>query len=161
MESATIMPPIETAIGRVRSLGTSPGSRCRSRISVNFSSPNSVSSPIVMGDFISTTGPSTSLGRLIDALLKRLSLKLLKTRHVNFVNDRIRNLFSELEQICEQYKKQVPGRRRAWPKAVKERIAEIERHGVSGYEVAKRVPVPYMTIVSWRSKTKSKSAGPP
>ena len=74
------------------------------------------------------------------------------------MNDRIQNLFSELEQICEQYKEQVPGRRRAWPKAVKERIEELARLGVNGYEVSKRVPVPYMTIVSWRSKAKSISA---
>lgn len=77
------------------------------------------------------------------------------------MSDRIQNLFSELEQICEQYKEQVPGRRRAWPKAVKERIEELERHGVSGYEVSKRIPVPYMTIVSWRSKAKNKSAAAP
>lgn len=77
------------------------------------------------------------------------------------MNDRIQNLFSELEQICEQYKEQVPGRRRAWPKAVKERIEELSLLGVNGYEVSKRIPVPYMTIVSWRSKAKSRDSSSP
>jgi hypothetical protein len=73
------------------------------------------------------------------------------------MSDRIQSLFSELEQICEQYKQQVPGRRRAWPKAIKERIFELQALGINGHQVSRRVPVPYMTIVSWRTQAKKKS----
>ena len=75
------------------------------------------------------------------------------------MDDRTQNLFSELEQICEQYKEQVPGKRRAWPKAVRERVEELEHLGINGYEISRRIPVPYMTIVSWRSKTKKEKSG--
>ena len=74
-------------------------------------------------------------------------------------DQRVADLFLELEQICEQYKEQVPGRRRAWPRAVKDRIGELQRLGISGHQISKRVPIPYMTIASWRrDKPESGSA---
>ena len=67
--------------------------------------------------------------------------------------EKISSIFHELEQICSQYEEQVPGRRRAWPNAIKERIYELKSLGLSSRQIAKRVPVPYMTIISWAKRS--------
>lgn len=61
-------------------------------------------------------------------------------------------LFRELEEICSQYKQEVPGRRRAWPESVKKRVLALRSLGINSHQVAKRVSIPYMTLVSWHGK---------
>lgn len=62
-------------------------------------------------------------------------------------------LFRELEEICAQYKQEVPGRRRAWPESVKKRVLALRGLGINSHQVAKRLPIPYMTLVSWHGKS--------
>lgn len=72
------------------------------------------------------------------------------------MDDKVTALFSELSQICEQYKREVPGGRRAWPKSIKDRVFALQRLGISAHQVAKQVPIPYMTIVSWNAAERKK-----
>ncbi|MBU6375845.1 MAG: hypothetical protein KGQ59_07615 [Bdellovibrionales bacterium] len=74
------------------------------------------------------------------------------------MDDQVSEIFEQLNQICEQYKKEVPGRRHAWPKSIKDRILALQRAGVGAPQIAKRVPVPYATIMSWAIAEK-KSGG--
>lgn len=67
-------------------------------------------------------------------------------------------IFEELRQICEQYKNEVPGRRRAWPKSIKDRVFALQRQGIRSNQIAKRVPIPYATIMSWNVSDKRKGA---
>src|ERR1700741_1372443 len=61
-------------------------------------------------------------------------------------------LFRELEEICAQYKQEVPGRRRAWPESVKKRVLALRSLGINSHQVANRLPIPYMTLASWHRK---------
>ena len=64
-------------------------------------------------------------------------------------------IFEELVQICSQYKEEVPGRRRAWPKAIKERVLQLRKLGVSGAKIADRIAITYRTTISWQPRTES------
>jgi len=66
------------------------------------------------------------------------------------MSDRAVELFSELSQINVQYKAEVPGRRRAWPQSLKDRIFELRSLGLSFKEIAQRSGISYQTIVSWK-----------
>lgn len=69
-------------------------------------------------------------------------------------------IVAELQDLCAQYKAEVPGRSRAWPKSIKERVAELSARGLGDSEVARLVPIPMQTIYSWRHNKKAKSPAP-
>ena len=56
----------------------------------------------------------------------------------------------ELQSLCAQYKAEVPGRSQAWPKSIKERVAELHALGLGDTDVASLIPIPLQTIYSWR-----------
>lgn len=74
------------------------------------------------------------------------------------MDDQVSEIFQQLNQICDQYKREIPGRRRAWPKSIKDRIFALQRAGVNAHQIAKQVPVPYMTIVSWNTSEKRRGS---
>jgi hypothetical protein len=59
-------------------------------------------------------------------------------------------IVAELLDLCAQYKAEVPGRSQAWPKSIKERVAELHELGLGDTDIAALVPVPMQTIYSWR-----------
>ena len=69
-------------------------------------------------------------------------------------------IVAELQDLCAQYKAEVPGRSQAWPKSIKERVAELSEQGLGDSEVARLVPIPMQTIYSWRHSKKVKSPEP-
>lgn len=69
-------------------------------------------------------------------------------------------IVAELQNLCAQYKAEVPGRSQAWPKSIKERVAELSARGLGDSEVARLVPIPMQTIYSWRHSKKTKSLEP-
>ena len=74
------------------------------------------------------------------------------------MEERLPALFDEIHQLVNQYKQEVPGRRRAWPVSIKDRILEICTNGeMSLYEVANRSGIPYHTLLTWRFKDKKKA----
>lgn len=48
-------------------------------------------------------------------------------------------LFRELEEICSQYKREVPGRRRAWPESVKKRVLALRALGINSHQFGPRL----------------------
>lgn len=65
------------------------------------------------------------------------------------MEEKATELLRELVEICAQYKQEVPGRRRAWPESVKKRVLALRGLGVNSHQIAKSLPIPYMTLVSW------------
>ena len=59
-------------------------------------------------------------------------------------------LIEEIKQISTQYHSEV-GRddRKAWPKAIKDRITELFLAGAKATEVAKATGLPYFTVLKW------------
>jgi hypothetical protein len=75
------------------------------------------------------------------------------------MQDRVADLFDELRQLSTQYKAEVPGGRRAWPKCIKDRVIELAELGVKKPEIADRSGLPYFTVHSWtKSQSRKKSA---
>jgi len=66
-------------------------------------------------------------------------------------------IYSEITQIIEQYRTEVPGRRRAWPKAVKERVQDLRRRKVSWDEISKSTGIPVSTLYQWRIRKSTSS----
>lgn len=59
-------------------------------------------------------------------------------------------LLDELRQICSQYSREVPGKRRPWPKSIRDRVIVLRRIGVSFERIAKATGIPLHTMYSWR-----------
>jgi hypothetical protein len=65
-------------------------------------------------------------------------------------------LYSEIEQMLSQYREEVPGRRRAWPKSIQNAVRELHRLGLNWSEISKQTKIPYHTVLQWRvSKPKA------
>jgi hypothetical protein len=47
------------------------------------------------------------------------------------IRERAQELFGEIHQIYEQYKKEVPKQRRPWPESIRSRILELWKLGAS------------------------------
>lgn len=67
-------------------------------------------------------------------------------------------IVAEIQELCVQYKTEVPGRSQAWPKSIKERVAELHALGLGDSVVARLVPIPMQTIYCWRHNRKKKAA---
>lgn len=65
-------------------------------------------------------------------------------------------LIDEIKQIAEQYKDQVPGKRVAWPNAIKDRVLELNRNGLNIKRICEMTGLPYFTVLSWRPPIKGK-----
>ena len=65
-------------------------------------------------------------------------------------------ILNELVELCGQYKVEIPGRRRAWPKSIKERIFNLQALGVKPSEITKRTGISKQTIYVWNSQQKKK-----
>lgn len=62
------------------------------------------------------------------------------------------DLISEIKQIMAQYRREVPGRRRAWPEAIKTRVKRLNDNGLSLYSIAQLIGIPYVTLKNWERK---------
>jgi len=59
-------------------------------------------------------------------------------------------IVSELRQLCSQYRSEVPSRRRAWPRSIKERVLQLLQLELSSEEVSALTGIPAPTIYSWK-----------
>ena len=64
-------------------------------------------------------------------------------------------LIDDVRQLCEQYLKEVPSRRRVWPRSIKGRVVALVNQGLACHELSQTTGVPAATIYSW------KAAAPP
>jgi len=72
--------------------------------------------------------------------------------------DRQEQLLNELRQISEQYAKEVTGKRRPWPRSIRDRVIALRRERVSFERIAKATGLPIQTMYSWRIGGKRASA---
>lgn len=66
--------------------------------------------------------------------------------------EQIERLTEEIRQIKIQYKAEVAGGRKQWPKAIKDRVLELRRLGLRLKELADRTEISYHTIAQWTSE---------
>jgi hypothetical protein len=72
--------------------------------------------------------------------------------------DEAERLFSEVQQIKSQYVAEVGSGRRAWPRAIKDRIARLDTLGVPAKAIAQKSGISYETIIIWRHKLRKAPA---
>lgn len=58
----------------------------------------------------------------------------------------IDQIIDEILQIIEQYKKEVPEARRAWPTSIRERVVSLRQLDLSDREIAERTGIPKATV---------------
>lgn len=69
-------------------------------------------------------------------------------------------IFEELAQLSGQYKVEVPGARKAWPRSIKERVLRLSALGAPMTEIARRSKIPYYTVYNWaKPQKRAKSQG--
>jgi hypothetical protein len=72
-------------------------------------------------------------------------------------------LLDELRQICTQYQREVPTRRRPWPESIRGRILRLKELGLSFHTIASETGIPAMTLYSWgpdgKTRKRKKSNG--
>lgn len=59
-------------------------------------------------------------------------------------------LFSEINQMREQYVAEVGKGRRKWPRSIKERVLKLVDLGLRRRQIAERTGVPYETVCQWK-----------
>lgn len=67
-------------------------------------------------------------------------------------------LFDEILQIRSQYKAEVDGTHKQWPKAIRERAMRLQELGVSRKNLSQRSGISYHTLAYW-SMARKQSAG--
>lgn len=67
-------------------------------------------------------------------------------------------ILDELRQICSQYSKEVPGRRRPWPKSIKDRVIALRRARISFIKISEISGISLQTMYSWKLGRETKSA---
>ncbi|NJM09638.1 MAG: hypothetical protein HC883_01680 [Bdellovibrionaceae bacterium] len=66
--------------------------------------------------------------------------------------EHIERLTEEIRQIKIQYKAEVTGGRKQWPKAIKDRVLELRSLGLRLKDMSDRTGVSYHTIAQWTSE---------
>lgn len=75
------------------------------------------------------------------------------------INAGIQQLFREIRQINEQYKREVPKKRRPWPSSIQARILELWKLGISTHQISAETGMPCQTMYSWRQRLKKSDPG--
>lgn len=78
---------------------------------------------------------------------------------VQEVRDRVQILITEIRQIHEQYKIEVPKQRRPWPKSIQERILELWHLGMTSHQISLETGLPAQTMYSWKQRLKKSEPG--
>lgn len=60
-------------------------------------------------------------------------------------------LLHEIRQITEQYKIEVPGKRKIWPNSVRQRALQLNSLGMRWRAISMHTGLPYFMVLSWRS----------
>lgn len=62
------------------------------------------------------------------------------------------DLVSEISQIMEQYRREVPGKRSRIPLSVKERVLGLQGLGLTCAEISRRTGIPYFSVLRWKNR---------
>lgn len=66
-------------------------------------------------------------------------------------------IFEEIRQIKIQYKAEVSGGRKQWPRAIKSRVMQLSDMGVRMRMIAEQTGVSYHTVSAWRAQLGGKN----
>jgi hypothetical protein len=58
-------------------------------------------------------------------------------------------LINEIQQIAQQYDREVPGQRRRWPESIRSRVMALGRFGVPAHRIAELTTIPKATVFLW------------
>jgi hypothetical protein len=61
-------------------------------------------------------------------------------------------LVSEISQIMEQYRREVPSKRSRVPESVRERVVALHGLGLNFREISRKTGLPYFTVIKWKPK---------
>jgi hypothetical protein len=67
-------------------------------------------------------------------------------------------ILEEIRQLQEQYKKEVPTGRRAWPQSIKQRVCELRELGISFRKIAHQTGISVVTMYAWNQQKSQKEA---
>lgn len=67
------------------------------------------------------------------------------------------NIIEEIRQIKVQYKAEVSGRGRAWPKAIKVRAMRLSDLGMRAPDIAEKTGISFHTVTAWKTAHLKKS----
>ena len=62
----------------------------------------------------------------------------------------VEQIVSEIVEIMEQYRREVPSGRRAWPESIKKRVLTLRESGIRCAEISRRTGLPYYTVLEWQ-----------
>ena len=55
--------------------------------------------------------------------------------------------------MTAQYREEIPGGRKAWPKSIKDRVVELHRLGMGSTAIANATGITYFTIHNWKKRS--------
>jgi len=61
-------------------------------------------------------------------------------------------LLKDIREMTAQYREEIPGGRKAWPKSIKDRVAELHRLGMGSTAIANATGHTYFTIHNWKKR---------
>lgn len=67
-------------------------------------------------------------------------------------------LIDEIKQIIVQYREEVERDRKPWPKAIKDRVAELLTSGMTAPEICRATGLAYHTVLKWRPSSIKRGA---
>ena len=59
-------------------------------------------------------------------------------------------LIDEISQMTVQYRAEVTGHRKEWPRSIRERVEKLGELGLKPKKIAEKTPIPYETVLQWR-----------
>jgi effector-binding domain-containing protein len=62
----------------------------------------------------------------------------------------IENTYAQILEMKTQYAKEIPGKRVAWPRSIKERIERLENAALKPKDISLHTGIPYDTILQWK-----------
>jgi hypothetical protein len=62
----------------------------------------------------------------------------------------VEQIISEIVEIMEQYRREVPSGRRAWPESIKRRVLRLRELKIRCAEISRRTGLPYYTVLEWQ-----------
>jgi transposase-like protein len=61
-------------------------------------------------------------------------------------------IVSELNQLIIQYRREIPGGRRAWPQSIQSRVRNLFHQGMPIARIARAIGLSYHTVLNWVPK---------
>jgi hypothetical protein len=67
-------------------------------------------------------------------------------------------LLQDIREMTAQYRAEIPGGRKAWPKSIREKVLELSRLGMKASAIAEATGLTYFTVHGWKKRAPAFSA---